>query len=333
MRHATITGTGLHVPERVVPNAYFNDLYGQDVDGFLRAQRNIFERRYMADDEATSDLIVPAAQQALDEAGLRPDDLDLIVVATDTPDYVSPSTSAVVQHKLGATNAGVFDLNTACAGFVTALDVAAKFVAADARYRAVLVVGAYGMSKYLDFDDYKIATLFADGAGAVVVQPTEDPNEGVVASRLRAMGEYHDAMGIYAGGTFMPVTEEAIARKDHLLRFVRKIPVEMNIGAWPVLIREVLGDIGKTPDDVALYAFTQINIGAIRGALDALGQPHDKAHLVMDRFGYTGSAAIAMVVADAADQHKLKKGDLVLLVGSGGGVSMAAVALYWGYDT
>ena len=161
-RRAGIYGTGLYAPERVVRNAEFNERYGMDVDAFLRENRNIHERHFMAPDQATSDLIVPAARDALAAAGIGPEALDLIIVSTDTPDYISPPTASVVQHKLGAVRAGTFDVNSACAGFVTALDMASKYVVADERYQAILVVGAYGMSKYLDWDDYKLATLFAD---------------------------------------------------------------------------------------------------------------------------------------------------------------------------
>ncbi|MEM8599871.1 MAG: ketoacyl-ACP synthase III, partial [Bacteroidota bacterium] len=158
MPRAQILGTGLYAPERVVPNRYFDDLYGEDVSSFLVANRNIHERRYAAPDQAPSDLAVAAARQALDRAGVAPEDLDLIVVSTDTPDYLSPATASVVQHKLGATNAGTFDLNTACAGFVTALDVASKYVAAEPdQYGRVLVVGTYLMSRFLDFRQRNIA--------------------------------------------------------------------------------------------------------------------------------------------------------------------------------
>ncbi|MBI5474488.1 MAG: ketoacyl-ACP synthase III, partial [Ignavibacteriae bacterium] len=216
MRRAEIIGTGMYAPERVVPNSEFDTMYNMDVDSFLRANRNIRERHYMAENQATSDLIVPAAREALSNAGITPDQLNLIIISTDTPDYISPSTASVVQYKLGASNAGTFDINTACAGFVTALDVAGKFIVADEQYKYVLVAGGYGMSKFLDFSDHKIATLFADGAGAVIVRATTD-DVGIITSRLIADGQYHDYMGIYAGGTFMPTTKDVIDRKDNLL--------------------------------------------------------------------------------------------------------------------
>ena len=167
MRRAVIVGTGMYAPERVVTNKYFDELYKKDIGTFLESSRNIKERRWMREDQRTSDLIIPAAEEAMKTAGITAKDLDLIIVSTDTPDYLSPSTASVVAYRMGAVNAGTFDINTACAGFVVGCDMASKYIAADAKYKNVLVVGAYGMSKYLNFDDYKIASLFADGAGVL----------------------------------------------------------------------------------------------------------------------------------------------------------------------
>lgn len=332
IRRATIVGTGLYAPEKIVKNQFFNDLYKKDIDTFLREQRNIFERHYMSAEQATSDLVVPAAEEALKNAKLEAKDLDLIIVATDTPDYLSPSTAAVVQYKLGAVNAGTFDVNSACAGFVTALDIGSKYLASDLRYKNVMVVGAYGMSKYLNFDDYKIATLFADGAGVAILQPSKDEN-GILASELYTDGQYHDYMGVYAGGTARPISHEVIEKKGHLLDFAKKIPIETNGTHWPRLTRKLLDRVRRNPEDVAQFFMTQININSINETLDALKLPRTKSHNVMDRYGYTGSAAVGMALADAARAHKLKKGDLAILLGSGGGLSMAAMALTWGYDT
>jgi 3-oxoacyl-[acyl-carrier-protein] synthase-3 len=226
----------------------------------------------------------------------------------------------------------VFDVNTACSGFVTALDMAGKYIQADEQYRNILVAGAYGMSKFLDFSDYKIATLFADGAGAVVLSATER-DCGLHVSKLMADGQYHDYMGIYAGGTHMPITPAVIERKDNLLRFARKIPIETNATWWPRLIGGLLERLDVKATEVNRYFFTQININSINETLDTLGVPRDRSHNVMDRFGYTGSACIPMAIADAASKHLLRDNDLVMLMGSGGGMSMAALALTWGYDT
>jgi 3-oxoacyl-[acyl-carrier-protein] synthase-3 len=334
MRKAFIAGAGLYHPEKLVPNTYFNERYGMDIDTFLKEKRNIHQRYFMSESQATSDLIVPAVERAMQVAGITKEDVDLLIVSTDTPDYLSPSTASVVQHKMGLVNAGTFDINSACAGFVTALDMASKYIAADDHYRNIVVVGAYGMSKFLNWDDYKIASLFADGAGAVVVGGTRNVEApGLLSSKLFSLGEFHDYMGIYGGGTFKPTTNEVIAAKDHQLRFAKKIPLETNSVHWPRLTKIVLDRANKKLEDVKLFFLTQINIGTIQEAMKNLGLPESMSYNIMDRYGYTGSACIPMAIADAANHHKLKKGDLILLVGSGGGVSMGAVALEWAYDT
>nr|BFD58139.1 ketoacyl-ACP synthase III [Bdellovibrio sp. CKG001]BFD61566.1 ketoacyl-ACP synthase III [Bdellovibrio sp. HM001] len=331
-RKATIVGTGMYAPERVITNQYFNDLYKKDIGTFLSEQRNIRERRWMNPEQRTSDLILPAAEEAMKVAGITAKDLDLIIVSTDTPDYLSPSTASVVAYRLGAVNAGTYDINTACAGFVVGCDIASKYIAADSKYKNVLVVGAYGMSKYLNFDDYKIASLFADGAGAVVLQPSKD-SSGFIDSQMYTDGQYHDYMGIYAGGTAQPVSHQVIENKGHLLAFPKRIPPETNGIHWPRLTHQILDRIKKNPSDIQHFFITQFNVQSIYETMDQLSLPRERAHYVMDRYGYTGSASIGMAVADAAYQKKMKKGDLVFMLGSGGGMSMAALALEWGYDT
>ncbi len=330
MHRAIISGTGLYAPERVVENSYFNDLYKKDIDTFLRKERNIERRRFMSEDQSTSDLIIPAAESALTAAGIKASDLDLIIVATDTPDYLSPSTAAVVQFRLGAKRAGVFDLNSACAGFVIALDTASKFIQSDERYQNILVVGAYGMSKYLDWKDYKTSSLFADGAGAVVLRSSNSP--GVLAAQLYADGQYHDYMGIYAGGTRLPLSEEVLSKGQNLLSFAKKIPIETNITHWPRIANLLLDRANAKATDVKAVFCTQLNIQTINTTLDALGLPHNLSHNIMHEYGYTGSACIPMAIADAAAKRKLNKGDLILLLSSGGGISIAGMALRWAYD-
>jgi 3-oxoacyl-[acyl-carrier-protein] synthase-3 len=327
-RNAKIAATGMAVPDRVVPNAYFNDLLGEDVDTWLRENLTIRERRWCAEGESTADLVEQAARRILGQAGVEPAAVDLLVVATDTPEYVSPSTAAVVQHRLGATGSGTFDINTACAGFVTALDLGAKYIQADPRYRRVLIVGAYAMSKYLDRTDKKTANLFADGAAGVLLEATTE-DRGWLAARLHTEGQYADWMGIYAGAAAQPVTPEVLQRGDHQLRFVKKFPAELNPETWNRLVRDTLADVGCTPADVDQILFTQININSIRATMDALGLPFERTHCVMDRFAYTGSACIPMALAEADAQGRLKAGDLVVFMGSGGGLAFACCAVRW----
>ncbi|HEX4900015.1 MAG TPA: ketoacyl-ACP synthase III, partial [Pyrinomonadaceae bacterium] len=209
MTYARIIGTGSYVPEKVLTNADLSRILGDDINEFVSQVIGINERHVCAADESTADLAEKASLRALESAGITPEQLDLIILATDTPEHLSPATSVVVQHRIGAKNAGTFDINCACSGFVTALDTASKFIIADSEYKHVLVIGAYAMSKYLDWNDKKTATIFADGAGAVVLEAS-DEGPGFLASKLFADGTFADYMGIYAGGTRMPVTEEVL---------------------------------------------------------------------------------------------------------------------------
>ena len=188
MRNAVICATGAYLPKQVLPNSYFNDLLGEDVDTWLKNNLQIHERRWCAPEESTVDLCEHAARQAIERAGITPRDIDLIIVATDTPEYLSPATSAIVQYRLQAGHAGTFDLNTACAGFLTGLDVGAKYISTDKRYNYVLVIGAYAMSKYLDKTDKKTVTLFADGAGAIILKAEENTDRGYLTGEFNDFG-------------------------------------------------------------------------------------------------------------------------------------------------
>jgi 3-oxoacyl-[acyl-carrier-protein] synthase-3 len=326
MTYARIAGTGSYAPEKVITNADLSRMLGEDVDEFVSQVLGIRERRVCAEGESTADLATEAARRALEAAGVAAEELDLIVLATDTPEYISPATSVVVQHRLGARRAGTFDVNCACAGFVTALDVAAKYVVADASYRNVLVVGAYAMSKYLDWTEKKTATIFADGAGAVVLRAAED-RPGFLASKLVAEGGYHDHMGIYAGGTRMPVTEAVL--RDGVwtkVRFAKKYPSSVNTEGWPAIVNDVLGKAGLGLGDVALFLFTQVNLSTIKEVMAGMNLPMERTHTVMGKWGYTGSACIPMVLDDAVREGKLKDGEVVVMCASGGGLNMACAA-------
>lgn len=329
MNNAIIRATGSYAPQRVIPNSYFNELLGEDVDTWLRENLTIRERRWCAEDESTADLCVEAAKSTLQNAGLKPEQIDLLIIATDTPEFVSPSTASVVQYRLGAARAGTFDVNTACAGFVTGMDIATKFIRADERYQNVLVIGAYAMSKYLDKTDKKTVTLFADGAGAALLSAekmTDDakPTKGYLASELRTQGQYYDWMGIYGGAAHQPSTPETVTHKDHLLKFVKKFPRELNPEMWTDMIETVSKRADILPTDAHHYFFTQININSIRDTLERLGVPETASHNIMDKYGYTGSACIGMALDDAMQQGKIKSGDDLVFMGSGGGLAFAS---------
>ncbi len=325
-RNAFIHSSGKYVPERVIPNSYFNQLLGEDVDSWLRENVEIYERRWCDENQSVADLVIEAAQKAMVSGNVNPEEIDLLIISTDTPEYISPSTASKVQYKLGLVNAGSFDINTACAGFVTALDMGAKYIRADEHYNTVMVVGAYAMSKYLNMQNKNTVTLFADGAGAFILKSTEDEGRGYLASQLITRGEFYDYMGIYAGGTNQPITDEVVAKKEHLLQFIKKFPKTLNPEMWSMMSRTLCERAGVTPDEVDHYFLTQININSIRETMDILGQPHEKAQTSMHYYGYTGSACIPLAFQDRLEAGKIKRGDLMFFIGSGGGLAFASTA-------
>lgn len=326
MRNGKIIGTGVAVPDKVLTNADLSRMLGEDINDFVSQNLGIQERRVLAEDESAADIAERAAENALRDAGISAEDLDLIIVATDTPEYISPSTSVVVQHRIGAKNAGTFDTNSACAGFVTAFDAACKYVIADRNYKNVLVIGVYAMTKFLDWTEKKTATIFADGAGAIVLQAAENENVGWLASKLEAKGEYHDFLGIFAGGSKYPITEEELQNGyRNKVRFAKRTPPEINLEGWQKIAREVLQRAELTLDDVNLFLWTQVNLSTIREVMAAMNLPMKRTHTIMQKWGYTGSACIPMVLDDAIRAGKLKHGDIVVFCASGGGINMAAM--------
>jgi 3-oxoacyl-[acyl-carrier-protein] synthase-3 len=332
-RHAQILSTGSYVPERVVTNAEIDEILGESTSEWLIKNVGIRERRWMSPEQTTSDLIVEASRKALDRAGISPEQLDMIIVSTDTPDYLSPGTSVVVQHKLGATEAGCYDVNSACAGWVTALDQGARYLMTEPEADYVLVTGGYGMSRFLNFDDKTTANLFADGAGVAVLGVGDEP--GFLASNFLAKGEYHDALGIYSGAAYRPSTPENYAKYGKpVVEFVKKFPKTFNTEHWPKLMQGALDKADLSFDDVDLFLMTQLNLRTIEYMMELLDQPIEKTHWVMHKWGYTGSPCVVMALDDAINQGRgPEPGDVVLFCASGGGISMAASVWQWTVDS
>lgn len=324
MQNAIIIGSGIYVPENIVTNSWFDEQLGEDVSTWLESNVQIFERRWCAKDESTADLCINAIKEALKSANLSAEQIDLLIIATDTPEYVSPSTASKVQYLCGMTNAGTFDINTACAGFVTALDVGAKYIQADPQYQHVMIVGAYAMSKYLNKKDKKTVTLFADGAGAVVLKSTTDITRGFLGSQLMTRGEYYSYMGIYGGATAQPCNAEMIENGDHQLQFVHKFPKELNPQMWSQMTIKLCNKHGISPMDIDHYFLTQININGIWETMDILEVPRERAPTVMHHYGYTGSACIPLAFDQVWKQHQIKSGQYGLFIGSGGGLAFAS---------
>ena len=329
-RYATIIGTGRYVPETEYTNnmlkervSAVNPDLAKVVDSF-QASSGILARRLAPRDWAASDIAVRAAQDALQAAGITADQVDMILLGTDTPDYITPATSTVVQHKLGAVNAGTFDIGCACASFPTGIATAAGLLATNPWMNHILVIGVYMMSKLADPADV-VSFFYSDGAGAAVVSTDSKP--GYLSSAYLADGAYHDYWGLYAGGTYEPASVEAVEAGRTNVRLLQRYPPDVNHENWPKIVRMLAERGGFAVRDIDLAIFTQVRLPSIQIVMDDLGLPMEKTHWVMDKWGYTGSACIGMCLDDAIDHGKVKSGDLVTLVGSGVGYNYAGVAL------
>ena len=324
---AKIIGTGMHLPEKLVTNEEMYARFGRDPLEKVFSRIGHGARYHSAGPEHAGDHAGKAARRALEAAQVKPEEVSLLIVSTDTPAFLSPATAAFVQHELGAKNAAAFDVNCACAGFVTAMDIAGKYLSSpDAQYQTALVVGTYAMSKFLDPKDMNAFPLFGDGGGAVVLKRGETPSS-YLASTLLADGQYWDYMGIYGGGSAAPASAEVLADGKQCVRLLKKFPPTLNFDLWPPLIEKTLEKAKLRVQDVDMFIFTQIRKTTIVDVMEKYGLPMEKAHTIMEKWGYTGSACIPMALHDAVEQKKIRRGDKVVLCASGGGFAMACIAL------
>jgi 3-oxoacyl-[acyl-carrier-protein] synthase-3 len=322
-RYATIVSTGRYIPEIEVHNDQLRERFGAEFVDTMEDRSSIRTRWWAPDDWATSDLCVPAARQALERAGKNPEDVDLVIVGTDSPDYTTPATSVVVQHKLGAVNAGTFDIACACASFPTGLATAAGLIGTNPSIETVLVIGVYMMHRLAALDD-PMTFFYGDAAGAAVLGPSDKP--GFVSSASQADGSYAGYWGIFAGGTAEPATEEAVREGRTQVRVLDRYPPEVNERGWPQLVRKVAANGNFSLDEIDLAIFTQVNRGTIQMVMEDLGLPPQRAHTIMDKWGYTGSACVPIALDDAIEKGKVKPGDLVVFIGSGVGYNQAGAA-------
>jgi len=331
MAKARIVGTGLYAPGEGIGNAELKTLAGVDFDADrLESKLGIRSRhiaRLRSIDESTADFAEKAARAALGDAGVDPGDVGLFIVATDTPEYVSPATGILLQGRLqgGEREAEALDVASSCASFVAALDLAARRIATDPSLRYGLVVGVYGMPAHIRPGDAFGWSIFADGAGAVLLERAgDDSRSGYVDGAFRTDGTQWDYVGVYSGGTRRPVTRELLDEGRYGLELLKPLPGDRNLKLWPPLVRRLLKKALWKQADVAHYLFTQINRSVIEQVMAELGESESKTTTVMDRYGYTGSACLPMALHEAMKASRVQKGDAVVLVASGAGLAVGA---------
>jgi 3-oxoacyl-[acyl-carrier-protein] synthase III len=324
-RPTSITGLGCYVPSRVVTNEELARMVDTS-DEWIMERTGIRERRVAAPEEALSDLCLPAARQALEQAGVRAADVDLLIVATVTPDMAFPSTGAIIADVLGARDAAAYDLSAGCTGFMYALAQAHGMLSAGLSSCA-LVIGGDVLSRILNWHDRSTCVLFGDGAGAVVLEPVQD--EGFVGFELGADGSGGVHLNLPAGGSRLPPTSETVAAEQH---FVSMNGREVFKFATRVLVssaEKLLEECETSMDKVDVYVPHQANVRIIDHAARKLGVPEDRVVVNVDRYGNTSSGSIPLALADAAADGRLREGKLVLMTGMGAGLTWGSALMRW----
>lgn len=327
MPKPVIIGTGICIPEKILTNSDLERIV-ETSDEWIVTRSGISQRHLVDDGICTSDLGAEAGKKALEKAGTQPEDLDLIMVGTMTPDTLFPSTACVIQEKLKAKNAAAFDVSAACSGFLFVLSIAEQYIKTGA-FKNILVVGSETMSRFIDWDDRSTCVLFGDGAGALVLQGRNENSRGIIATRLFSDGLYKDMLYLPAGGSKCPASKESVGNKDHYLKMRGNELFKIAVRALSDSCRVILQENDLTLDDVDLFVPHQANIRIIKAVANQLGLPMEKVFTNIERYGNTSASSIPIALDEAARSGRLKEGDLVLLAAFGSGLTWASSLLYW----
>jgi 3-oxoacyl-[acyl-carrier-protein] synthase-3 len=322
-----VAGTGSFAPEKIVTNADMERLV-ETSDQWIVERTGIRERHMIADAETTSDLAVRAARKACDAAGVDPKDIEAIIVGTITPDYPFPSCAAVIQGKLGNKKAFAFDLSAACAGSIYSIAVGDRFVASGATKNA-LVIGADALTRITDWQDRNTAILFGDGAGAMVLKPTDDPKLGWGNIKLHADGEQVPILFQPGGGAKDPISEKVVKERSHFIKMNGKEVFKFAVRALVDNSLEVLAAEGLKPSDVTWVIAHQANKRILDATLQRLEVPAEKCWMNLEKYGNTSAASVPMTLDEANRAGWFKKGDVILTMAIGGGMAWGAGVLRW----
>ena len=324
MLRARIISTGSYVPEKILTNKDI-EKFVETTDEWITGRTGIRARRIAAEGEAASDMAYHASVRALEGAGINAEDLDLILVGTFTPDMPFPSTGCFLQAKLGATNAVGFDLQATCSGFLYALSVADAYIKSG-RYRKVLVVGVDLLSRFLNWEDRSTCVLFGDGAGAVIMEPTEG-DTGLIDVEIGSDGRLAEILYIPGGGSRYPASEDTVREHKHSIHMVGSEVFKVAVKTMERISVEILEKNGIDPSEVDYIVPHQANFRIIQAVANRLNMPMDKVIVNLDKYGNTSAGTIPIALDEAMRAGQLKSGDLVLMASFGGGLTWASAII------
>ncbi len=319
-------GLGFYVPERVLTNFEIEEMVDTS-DQWIYTRTGIKERHIAAAEQATSDLAVIAAGRALENSGLSPADLDLIIVATATPDTPMPASACLVQQAIGAQNAAAFDISAACSGFIYGLSVADAYIKSKV-YQNVLLIGAETFSRIINWHDRNTCILFGDGAGAAVLQ-RGNGSSGILSTFLGADGAGAELLSIPAGGSRLPAGKESLERNLQFLQMNGKEVYKVAAGGMAKAVLSALGNAGLALEDVDLIIPHQANVRIIESLTQKLNLASEKFFVNLTSYGNTSAASIPIALCEAFEAHKIKVGDLIVLVSFGAGLTWGASIIRW----
>lgn len=325
-RAVSIIGTGSYVPKRVLTNAELETMV-DTTDEWIVVRTGIRERRIAEPDESTSKMAAMAARRALKMAGISAKEIDLIIVATVTPDTAFPSTSCWVQREIGATNAACFDLGAACSGFLYGIETAQQFIS-NHTFNTVLVIGADKLSSIVNWEDRNTCVLFGDGAGAAILRH-RGGSHGVIATNMGSDGRYANILLTPGGGSAMPITKENIDQKPNTLQMQGRETFKQAVISMSRAARAALDTAGLDASDISCIIPHQANLRIIEALSERMDIPLDKFHVNLDRYGNTSAAAVAIALDEAARAGRFEIGDYILLVVFGGGLTWASSVIQW----
>jgi len=326
MIHARITGTGSYAPKKVITNHDLERLVDTS-DEWIMDRTGIKERRIAEKDQTTSDLAYEASQKALKAAGLGARDLDLILVATMTPDTILPSMGCILQEKLGAKKAAAFDISAACSGFIYGMSIASAFIQSG-MYKNILLVGAEILSRYTDWEDRTTCILFGDGAGAVVIQ-RHAGKRGILSTHLHSDGSFGDLIRVPAGGASHPASHDTIRKRMHFIRMRGNETFKAAVRALEAVVQETLEHNKVKPEDIDYLVPHQANLRIILAMAQRLNMPMEKVVLTLPKYGNTSAASIPMALDEAVRDGRIKENHLLLFEAFGGGLTWASALIRW----
>tara|TARA_B000000460_G_C21498334_1_gene385087 strand:+ start:393 stop:1382 length:990 start_codon:yes stop_codon:yes gene_type:complete len=323
---ATITSTAHHVPEKILTN-YDIEKMVQTSDEWIQNRTGIKQRHIVSEDEASSDLSTHVANKLLKKRGINPEQIDIIIVGTVTPDHLTPSTAAIVQNNINAQNAWAFDLSAACSGFLFGLETGSKLIESG-KYKTVMVIGVDTMTSILDFKDRETCIIFGDGAGGVILEPSKSDN-GIISSILKTDGSGASSLNVLAGGSRKPATKETIANREHFIRQDGKKVFKFAVKRMTDVSKELLLKNGLSGNDIKLFIPHQANKRIIDATGERCGIPKDRVLINIDRYGNTTAGTIPIALNEAVENKLINNGDYILLSAFGSGFTWGSVLIKW----